>query len=340
MASDYSIEELLLDEDFIQFCLHPESANSRKWEQLIENKVLDRDTVTEARSILHLLSPGLSSAEISEEVMKLKSIIDVDKKESSTNNVETGNIRPGKRPLTRILVYGSAVAAISIAIYFSLQPAKPDTPVMVAKFETKTGEQKKIILPDGTSVILNSNTSISYDKGYNGTQRIVHLSGKAFFRVTKNPGKPFSVYSTNYSTTALGTSFYVSADSSEDYSVRLLEGKLKITAFSGRQTALLNAGEEALWRTGQNNFLKHHFDSSYLHQWLAGKITFLKTPAPEAFDILQQWYGVEIIDNRKEKTNTAINGTYENVSLEDILKVTCFTLDCQITYQNNKIIIQ
>ena len=340
MASDYSIEELLLDEDFIEFCLHPESAKSRKWEQLIENKVIDRDIVAEARSILNLLSPGLSAAEISEEVMKLKSIIDVDKKESSTNNLEAGNIGRRKRPLTRVLVYGSAVAAISIAIYFSLKPAKPDTGVMVAKFETKTGEQKKIVLPDGTSVILNSNTSISYDKGYNGTQRIVHLSGKAFFRVTKNPGKPFSVYSTNYSTTALGTSFYVSADSSEDYSVRLLEGKLKLSAFSGHQTAFLNAGEEALWQKGQKNFLKHHFDSSYLHQWQTGKITFLKTPAPEAFDILQQWYGVEIIDNRKEKTKTAINGTYENVSLEDILKVTCFTLNCQITYQNNKIIIQ
>ncbi|HTF31203.1 MAG TPA: hypothetical protein VK625_20245, partial [Flavitalea sp.] len=92
MASDYSIEELLLDEDFIEFCLHPESAKSRKWKQLIENKVIDRDIVAEARSILNLLSPGLSAAEISEEVMKLKSIIDVDKKESSTNNLEAGNI--------------------------------------------------------------------------------------------------------------------------------------------------------------------------------------------------------------------------------------------------------
>ncbi len=227
-----------------------------------------------------------------------------------------------------------------MAIYFSLRPAVPDSPGVVARFETKTGEQKKIILPDGTSVILNSNTSISYDKEYNVSERVVHLSGKAFFRVTKNPGKPFSVYSTHYSTTALGTSFYLSADSSEEYAVRLLEGKLKLSAFSGHQSAVLNAGEEALWQQGQKNFVTHDFDSSYLHQWLTGKITFLKTPAPEAFDILQQWYGVEITDNRKEKTNTAINGTYENVSLEDILKVTCFTLDCQITYQNNKIIIQ
>ena len=340
MASDYTIEELLLDESFIEFCLRPESADSRKWEQLIKNKVIDRDTVAEARSILNLLSPGLSSAEIREEVIKLKGIIDVNTKESRAINAETGNFPPGKRSLTRMLVYGSVAAAISIAVYFSLKPTNTDTPVMVTKFETKTGEQKKLLLPDGTSVILNSNTSISYDKGYNGSQRIVHLSGKAFFRVTKNPGKPFSVYSTNYSTTALGTSFYVCADPSEEYSVRLLEGKLKLSAFSGHQTAFLNAGEEALWQTGQQNFLTHHFDSSYLHQWLTGKITFLKTPAPEAFDILQQWYGVDIIDNRKEKTNTAINGTYENVSLEDILKVTCFTLNCQITYQNNKIIIQ
>jgi transmembrane sensor len=340
MASDYTIEKLLLDENFIEFCLHPESSNSRKWEQLIENKAIDRDTLAEARSILNLLTPGLSASEIGEEVMKLKGIIEIKTEKGSANSVETGNERPGKRRLTRMLAYGSVLAAVAITIYFSLRPGNPNTPVMVAKFETKTGEQKKIILPDGTSVILNSNTSISYDKGYNGSERIVHLSGKAFFRVTKNPGKPFSVYSTNYSTTALGTSFYVSADSSEEYSVRLLEGKLKLSAFSGHQTAFLNAGEEALWQKGQKNFLKHHFDSTYLNQWLTGKIVFLKTPAHEVFEILQQWYGVEIIDNRKEKTNMAINGTYENVSLEDILKVTCFTLNCQITYQNNKIIIQ
>ena len=99
MASDYSIEELLLDEDFIEFCLHPESANSRKWEQLIENKAIDRDTVAEARSILNLLSPGLSSSEISEEVMKLKSIIDVINKESIANNSETGNDTPEKKTI-------------------------------------------------------------------------------------------------------------------------------------------------------------------------------------------------------------------------------------------------
>ncbi len=47
MASDYTIEELLLDEDFIEFCLHPESAKSRKWKQLIENKSIELETVAE-----------------------------------------------------------------------------------------------------------------------------------------------------------------------------------------------------------------------------------------------------------------------------------------------------
>jgi transmembrane sensor len=202
------------------------------------------------------------------------------------------------------------------------------------------GEQKKIVLPDGTSVILNSNTSLSYNKEFNEKARAVQLNGKAFFKVARNEQKPFTVFSGKYSTTALGTAFYVSGDSSENYTVKLLEGKVKLNSFDSKETELLNAGEEGLWKPGDKKFLKQIYDSAYLNRWLSGRINFHKTPAPEAFSILQEWYGVEIVDNRKNKLNTAINGTYENVLLEDILKVICFSLNCQTTYEQDKIIIQ
>lgn len=334
MTPNYTVESLLLDASFIEYCLYPELSDYRKWEQLIAKDLISRETLEEARSILNMLSPGLSPAEIAGEVTKLRGLIH---EEMPLFNEEK---KSGRKHLRGVLVYSLLAAVIGIAIYFSFTLVQPNASGTMAIFETKVGEQKKIVLPDGTIVILNSNTSLSYNKEFNERDRAVQLNGKAFFKVAKNAQKPFTVFSSHYSTTAVGTAFYVIGDSSEDYTVKLLEGKVKLNSFDAKETELLNAGEEGLWKSGNKKFIKKTYDSAYLNRWLSGKITFYKTPAPEVFSILQEWYGVQIIDDRKYRSNTAINGTYENVLLEDILKVICFSLNCQIKYEKDKIIIQ
>ena len=72
----------------------------------------------------------------------------------------------------------------------------------------KPGSKSEIILPDGTKVQLNGATTIRYD--VNDTeQRLVHLSGEAFFDVAKSPDCPFRVMVNDFQIEVLGTSFNV-----------------------------------------------------------------------------------------------------------------------------------
>ncbi len=72
----------------------------------------------------------------------------------------------------------------------------------------KSGSKSEIILPDGTKVQLNGATTITYNVN-NAKERLVQLSGEAFFDVVKNPDCPFRVIANDLQIEVVGTCFNV-----------------------------------------------------------------------------------------------------------------------------------
>ena len=109
-------------------------------------------------------------------------------------------------------------------------------------------------LPDGSTVILNAGSYIQYrsDFGRYAT-RDVNVNGEAFFIVARNRQMPFIVHSEGIATTALGTSFEVLADSSQDkVCVQLFTGKVQVSMTgkvnaSARQAYILDPGQELIY---------------------------------------------------------------------------------------------
>ena len=92
-----------------------------------------------------------------------------------------------------------------------------------------TGILKRFELPDGSKVELYPQSWINYERKMMGSIRSVKLVGKALFQVAKDAKRPFTVYSGDISTTAIGTRFIVrSFESENNISVRLEEGKVVI----------------------------------------------------------------------------------------------------------------
>ncbi|HLK28923.1 MAG TPA: FecR domain-containing protein [Puia sp.] len=87
---------------------------------------------------------------------------------------------------------------------------------------------KKIILPEGSVVVLSSGSSISYNSSFNENRRDIFLTGEANFKVAKDPSKPFCVHSNKINTTALGTMFTVNAKNEMVTTVKLFEGKVVV----------------------------------------------------------------------------------------------------------------
>jgi transmembrane sensor len=103
-----------------------------------------------------------------------------------------------------------------------------------ASYETSVGGQKRIILADGSSVILNTNSRL--DVNFTGKCRDVHLiRGEAFFEVVHNKARPFTVYASNYVVRDIGTAFDVHLQKTGLVEVGVTKGSVEVVpATDGR----------------------------------------------------------------------------------------------------------
>lgn len=101
------------------------------------------------------------------------------------------------------------------------------TPLHVVRNDTK--KVKQILLQDSSVVVLNPASELSYYEPFESNKRRLFLKGEAYFKVAKDKTKPFTVFSGDIATTALGTAFRVNAfEKSNTISVKLFEGKVVI----------------------------------------------------------------------------------------------------------------
>ncbi|WP_163024732.1 FecR family protein, partial [Pseudomonas viridiflava] len=89
-------------------------------------------------------------------------------------------------------------------------------------------EHQKVNMPDGSTVILNNNSSISYPKVF-GVKRAVTLTGVGYFDIRHDLKKSFTVHTGNLSTVVLGTAFNIKAyDRDHEISVTVTRGKVSV----------------------------------------------------------------------------------------------------------------
>jgi len=354
----YTIEELMLDDSFIDYSLSKGTAMPARWRTIIRENPAQERTFEEAKRLVLALHGGLSRPEVNRQIEIVRKQIEGRKdskgepltKEGpalSTAFVitSTGQI---KRRLLKTAVYsavGMLILMGGLLWWFvskrdnaSPRSAHQATPVQA--YNSPFGDRKKINLPDGSLVILNSNSSISL--AFTDKKREVHLKGDAFFRVSKDPSRPFTVYSEKIAATALGTEFYVHGHT-EGVQVDLLEGKLRVVNVgknSPVEQIILNSGESGKY-AHDLKLKKTSFDTLYLKSWLAGSIDFKNTPLQKVIRQLESWYGIQIELSRANLKNKPITVSFTNESsLQDVLKVICFSTNSRSIIDHNKVIIE
>jgi transmembrane sensor len=130
---------------------------------------------------------------------------------------------------------------LAVAVVFSLsffivrndigsaerRPAKKST---LSQVTTKPGSKSQIQLPDGSSVWLNSSSSLTYDKNFGKSIREVNLVGEAFFDVAKDSSHPFIIHTAVVDVRVLGTAFNVMAYPNDANTVTsIIRGKVEVT---------------------------------------------------------------------------------------------------------------
>lgn len=160
---------------------------------------------------------------------------------------------------------------------------------------TPKGGQYQVILPDGTKVWLNAASSLKYPEAFVGKQRLVVLTGEAYFEVAKNKSMPFRVQSQNQNVEVLGTHFNINSYL-DDNTVKttLLEGSVMVSNL--KFSKILKPGEQAISGIGAQASIKiaADIDTDDETAWKNGLFQFNDSELKVILSQLERWYDVKI----------------------------------------------
>jgi len=185
------------------------------------------------------------------------------------------------------------------------------------------GQMTNIELPDGTKVMLNSGTSITYNGSFSHGERVVTLSGEAYFDVTKDQQHPFVVRTPYLNFMVHGTSFNIEAYPEEKaVSTTLVEGSLGVMDKADKELLLLVPGENAHFDENTSKITLLKVDTEIYTSWKEGLITFKNEKLKDIARKIERWYNVEVIIKNPKLGEESYMGTImKNKPIDQILEV-------------------
>lgn len=225
----------------------------------------------------------------------------------------------------------ATVAILFVAGYFLLFNQPKDTNVVVAT----TNTTQTVTLPDGSTVSLNKNSELSYNKKFD--TRIVNLKGEAFFEVTKQNGKPFSILSNGTKTEVLGTSFNIKAsEQNQDVEVTVLTGKVAVSLEKEpKKKVLLVPGDKAVYQPKTALIKKEKSSNKNFLAWKTLRLAFDNNTLKNIIPELEKLYQIKIVLGNEKMLNCRFTGTFDNVKLEEALEIIKFTFNASYTKSGN-----
>ncbi len=204
-------------------------------------------------------------------------------------------------------------------VYQNQSAVPKEQQIVYNKLTTPKGGYHHITLSDGSQVWLNSASSITFPAFFSGRERLVKITGEAYFEVAKNKDKPFIVQSGSQSIQVLGTHFNVEAYDDDAASITtLLEGSVRLTKQSS--SVMLKPGQAASNLIHASTFKVAEVNVDDAIAWKQGYFKFNKESLTNIMKKLSRWYNVEVIfeDNVGAK---AFWGTYSRTKkLNDLLQ--------------------
>lgn len=371
----YSLTELIRNDDFIAWVMHPDALSDRRWELFLEKHPAKRQTVESAREYVILLAKDTGRDQPTKNQSdRMWSAVESRMHESVPPAEE--NVMPLVQARTvsgwrwvRVAASAALILSIgSVSYWFYYKNTDNGRENIAETQETLPGAraiQKNndtdkpmmILLSDGSSVVLQPGGHLSYSEGSNKKRREVTLTGKAFFEIVKNKEKPFLVYSYGLATKVLGTSFMIDAsEENKDIKVEVRTGTVAVFSINNLDKA--KTSEELDKPELQGVTLTH--DEMIAFSRENGKIVrlaepgkvpesdkdiskqrfvFDETPVSEVFRILEHVYNVKIIYNQDKMGSCPLNATLIGQPFREKLDVICNALDAQYDIVDNQVTI-
>lgn len=228
------------------------------------------------------------------------------------------------RRIAAAIIFLISTAAISYLIFNN--NVAPEMAVI------QSTEQTQITLADGSLVSLNKNAKLTYPKSFSKNKREVTLEGEAFFEVTKDVSKPFSIKLTTTEVTVLGTSFNIKEDSLQT-AVTVTTGKVNVKANQSNEsvdlipnyTAIVKSDELEHFETKNQNYLA----------WKTGVFVFEDAKLQTVIEALNTFYSTKFKIESGADIICSLTTKFDRKPVEEIIEILKLTCDVEIIKENN-----
>ena len=220
----------------------------------------------------------------------------------------------------------AAAIVLPICIAFFTYYLVDSSQTVGAPFIVKAdkGDKATIELPDGTNVVLNSASQLSYLNNFGENVRRVQLNGEAYFKVAHDEKRAFIVQVGDLEVKVLGTSFNVSAyEDAKDVTVVLLEGKVGV--YAQKISHIMKPGDKIEYNKATHKITATQVHPSDYIEWTKGNIYFEKESLENIMKTLSRIYDVEIRFDSNKLPNEYFTGTIPGGGIQNALNILMLT---------------
>jgi hypothetical protein len=276
---------------------------------------------------------------------------------------------PKKRPVRSISFFSTnpfklaaaitAIAVIGLGLILFKQKESPSLDnervalfSRVNKAANYTSSIKRIVLEEGTVIMLQPNGSIEYPQRFSRSDRRINLTGEAFFDVTKDKQRPFIISAADVTIKVLGTSFNVVAyEGAKEVSVAVKTGKVSVYArTSGAVADEVESNEEVILTPNQEviyNMTKENFSKKLVAepQIILEKPTLFETqydgaPVVKILNVLEENYGIDIEFDEEALSNCILTTSMSEEGLYERIEIICKAIGAKYEVTDTAIFIR
>jgi ferric-dicitrate binding protein FerR (iron transport regulator) len=328
---DYSVEDFIDDIDFRNWICSPTEILNSFWTEFQKqhsDKVLE---INQARKIVETII--FEEKKIPQEQMQesLDYLLTYLSNKTPTNN-KVVSFRSIWNKVAAILLIPLLVSSV----YFVYQSQTFRTSAQI-KYVVPVGQKSNVILADGTSVWVNSGSTLSISTEYSRKTRKVYLTGEAYFEVTKDNKHPFIVETKNYSVKVYGTKFNVRAyDYQKTSETVLKEGAISVLANTNEEINIL-PGQRFLINANKQYSISEVNPENYM-EWKDNVFKINNEKLEDLISKMEHWYGVEInVENLEHVKNLRYTLTIKTESMKEMLELMSFVTPLTYKIDGEKI---
>jgi ferric-dicitrate binding protein FerR (iron transport regulator) len=216
-----------------------------------------------------------------------------------------------------------------------------------------TGTPDSLQLEDGSVVVIYPGSKLAYPKHFAAGKREVYLEGEAFFKVSKNPGRPFFVYNNNIVTQVLGTSFDVRGKNGQvevavkTGRVAVYENKEQITLDDVQQKSngvIITPNQKVTYYQEERHFVTSIVDQPVPvpkeSKSIEAHFNYNETPLYKVLDDLENIYQLEIVLENDKIKNCLFTGDLTGQTLFNKLEGICLVFNATYEIKGTKILLK